>query len=180
MLEHMKPFYFVRHGHTEPFIDKDGISSNNHLTDTGRLQAQEIKPLIDSFPIDYMVTSPRARCIETAEIIAPSLFPSRMEIGKLRECSFQTRFQLDELYESPEKLGIFPTVKEFIDRIIMGINEGLARKGTPLFVGHGGTYGVIIHMFGLKNIRLTEYCDPIYVNPSRKQCIKFLKPRNTD
>ena len=165
----MKPFYFIRHGDITRYTNHQGIAPNNHLTDTGRFQAQRIKPKIDSFSIDYMVTSPLDRCIETAEIIAPYLFPSRMEIDGLQECTISEWLQLDELYESPEKLGSFPLARDYISRVTAAINEGLSKEGTPLFVAHGGTYSVINYLLKLKLSKRIEYCKPIFFNPEEKE-----------
>src|SRR5690606_2527197 len=67
----MKKLYFIRHGLS--VMNRQGVFSGSidtPLTDEGRKQAKRAGKLARDFGIDYIVSSPLARALETAQIIA--------------------------------------------------------------------------------------------------------------
>ncbi len=75
----MKKLYFIRHGLS--VMNQQGVFSGSidtPLTDEGRKQAKQAGKLARDFGIDYIVSSPLARALETAQIIAGEIgYPTR-------------------------------------------------------------------------------------------------------
>lgn len=69
-------YYTLRHGEAEQNI-KDIINSDPknvfHLTENGRKQVEEVSKKIKAKNINLIITSPFARCTETAEIVAEKI-----------------------------------------------------------------------------------------------------------
>lgn len=82
----MKHLYFVRHG--ESVLNAQRILAGHidtPLTDLGRQQAHEAVSYAKGLGIDYVVSSPLSRALETAKIIAEGVnFPvEKIEINQL-------------------------------------------------------------------------------------------------
>ena len=69
-----KRFFLIRHGETE--FNRLGIFRGRYevdLNDRGRRQAGEIGAVLGSEGIDFILTSPLSRAVETAEIVSRSV-----------------------------------------------------------------------------------------------------------
>lgn len=67
-----KTFYLIRHGQTDWNLQKRLQGSNDiPLNDTGRTQAQALRPVFQTLPVDLLFASPMGRAQETLRIIFP-------------------------------------------------------------------------------------------------------------
>lgn len=82
----MKKLYFVRHGESE-FTAKGIIAgtSETPLSAKGRVQAKQAGEQAKSLNIDYILSSPQSRALETANIIAKEIgYPiEKIHVNKL-------------------------------------------------------------------------------------------------
>jgi len=70
----MKKLYFVRHGLTEMNVQQIySGQTETSLTEEGRRQAKEAAKKAKNLGIDYIISSPLSRALETASIIAKSI-----------------------------------------------------------------------------------------------------------
>ena len=139
----MTEFYFVRHGQTDHNISPANLKTDQPsdipLNETGRAQAAEIEPIIASLPIQTICASPMRRVQETKKLIAPKLHVPHHEIPDLGECSAAIWREMASqgMYSSVPKEG---KVREFMDRVLKGVNQALALPGPALIVAHGGVH----------------------------------------
>lgn len=66
----MTKFLVIRHGQSEVTDRLSGRAPDIHLNREGRKQAEDLSIMIEKYPLDYIISSPIQRTIETAEIIA--------------------------------------------------------------------------------------------------------------
>lgn len=82
----MKKLYFIRHGQSELNVKSlvAGIT-DTHLTDEGRRQAKLAGRYAKTLNIDYIISSPLSRALETAQIVAKEIsYPlDKIEINSL-------------------------------------------------------------------------------------------------
>jgi uncharacterized phosphatase len=70
----MKKLYFVRHGLTEMNVSGHfSGSTETNLTEVGRKQAKLAGKHAKNLGIDYIISSPQSRALETAKIIAKEI-----------------------------------------------------------------------------------------------------------
>lgn len=82
----MKHLYFCRHGQSE--LNKAGMRAGQietPLTEEGRLQAKQAGESARFLGIDYIISSPYSRALDTAQIIADAIgYPSeKIELNAL-------------------------------------------------------------------------------------------------
>jgi broad specificity phosphatase PhoE len=78
--------YLMRHGQTTGDLeDRYGGDYDDHLTDEGRKQAEELAQKLSGRNIEIIFHSPLLRAQETAHILVESLKIPKMEIESLRE-----------------------------------------------------------------------------------------------
>lgn len=161
-----KEFYFVRHGQTDfnasnLKIDHEDISLNI----VGVKQAQEIESIIANLPVKSICCSPLKRAKETKQIISPRIPAIHHEIPSLGECSFKiwddmTRCGSNAYHEGEEH------VKNFIQRVLVGVNEALSLEGPPLLVAHGGIHWAICCLMAISDHDWAiDNCLPVHFFP---------------
>lgn len=66
----MRRLLLIRHGETEPNAQGRMVSSDDpQLSDNGQRQAEDLAGVLRETPIGLIITSPRTRCVQTAEHI---------------------------------------------------------------------------------------------------------------
>lgn len=153
-MEHLMEFYFVRHGQTDHNISPSRTRTDQPadipLNETGRAQAKQIAPIIESLPIQTLCASPLRRVQETKELIAPNLRVPYRAIPELGECGAATWNAMAEMgmyYPLPED-GI---VRAFMDRVQKGLHEALAQPGPTLIIAHGGVHWALCCLLGIQD-----------------------------
>lgn len=163
-----KEFYFIRHGQTD--CNVSGLKLDHEdtsLNKVGMQQALDVEPLIAQLPVHLICCSPLKRAKETKEIIARRLKTDHYEMEALGECTFQiwndmTLFGKGAHVEGKEH------VKEFIQRVLKGLNEALALEGTPLIVAHGGIHWAICCIMGIdQHDWFIDNCHPVHFFPDQ-------------
>ena len=146
--------HFIRHGLTEANLDGRYIGKTDlPLCSAGIERLEELKTKIDYPYTELIFSSPLARCLETAEIIYPSIEPTVIE--ELAEYDFgefenKTALELenDEDYKGWTS-GRIPSPpnaedpKAFTERLALGLNKMvriMMEKGVydAAAVMHGG------------------------------------------
>ncbi|MCX6804161.1 MAG: histidine phosphatase family protein [Candidatus Diapherotrites archaeon] len=78
--------YLCRHGQTTGDIeDRYGGDYDDHLSEKGKKQANELASSLSNLGIEIVFNSPRIRAVETAEIISKKLGIKTIEAKNLRE-----------------------------------------------------------------------------------------------
>jgi broad specificity phosphatase PhoE len=163
----MRELIVVRHGESEG--NARGLAQGRlpfPLTDRGRAQARQVAQVMRAlgWRPDRVVTSPLARCVETAEILAGALgFPPPLPNDAFTEidCGRATGRPFAELMrEHPaffrrpasQWLGFSEMGGESDDDVVARVGKGLdALSGSVLLVTHGAVFkGVLAHLVGLR------------------------------
>lgn len=77
--------FMIRHGQTEGNVQKLFYSQlDMPLTEQGRQQALDIRPVLDQYKFDRVYASDLSRAIETAKLVLPGCEP--IPVPALREC----------------------------------------------------------------------------------------------
>lgn len=146
--------YVIRHGQTTSDVeDRYGGDYDDHLTDLGVKQAQDLAGKIKSFGVEVIFASPRIRAQETAKIINKVLNVEIKTIQNLRErnqygvLSGMKKSEAKDKYPEmvEEVKDRFKTIEgaedyeSFRKRIVDSFNE-VAASGykTIAVVTHGG------------------------------------------
>ena len=134
-----RQFYFLRHGETD-FNARKILHDETDipLNEKGRSQANQIKPVISSLPVQTICVSPLLRAIETAEIAAGDLSCNVVVVEELRECSGSEWLKM--VANEPCK-----HVQAFMKRVLAGINKALSFPGPVLIISHGGVHWALCH-----------------------------------
>lgn len=143
------PFYYVRHGQTDWNLNKKLQGATDvPLNQTGMEQAYQARQALRGVEIATIVSSPKIRARQTAEIINEILNKPIVEIDDLREASFghhEGSTHMPWLYDwlngdpSSAPQGVEP-LDQFIARAKAAINTALTHPGPVLIVAHGGTF----------------------------------------
>lgn len=82
---------FVRHGQTNLNYPRrmQGIS-NEELNATGKKQADEIRKILENKKIDFIITSPLKRAVQTAEIINSNMNKEIIIDKRITEMNYGT------------------------------------------------------------------------------------------
>ena len=161
-----KEFYFIRHGQTDynasdAKVDHEDVSLNA----VGLRQAQAVEPVIRTLPIKSICTSPLKRATETKEVISSKLITAHHEIDALGECSFQIWNDMTSCGPSAYRSGK-EHVKNFIQRVLTGLNETLSLEGPPLIVAHGGVHWAICCLMEVtEHDWFIDNCLPVHFFP---------------
>lgn len=166
-----KEFYFVRHGQTDHNGSKDekvDLPAHIALNSTGLTQAKGIESLIASLPIKTVCCSPFKRAQETKDIITSRLFVHHCEIEELGECSTLIWKEMTNLgarayFEAND------SVRNFMDRVLKGINQALSQQGPVLIVAHGGIHWAICCFLGLNCEWAIDNCVPVHFTVENDQ-----------
>ena len=150
--------YVVRHGETDENINK--VMQGNMdtlLNDTGRRQALEVKNRLGDTKIDLIISSPKARALETAKIISDGRFPiitdDRLLSRDHGEFQGKTRYEVDledywnikinRQYERAESVGhMFERVTD-----LLGDIKKNYRGKTVMIATHSGICRILYYYF---------------------------------
>jgi uncharacterized phosphatase len=146
-----KDFYFVRHGQTDYNLlteVTEDYPGDMPLNQTGRKQAEAIKPLIQTLPFDGICASPLLRAQETKSIITQGLLAPHHEIGDLKECTLEIWNEMTLLSLGDPAPSNGPA-KSFFDQVERGLRLSLQRSKTPLVVAHGGVHWALCYLLSI-------------------------------
>lgn len=169
ILQH-KPFYFIRHGETD--WNKLNIimgSVDIPLNELGLRQAHEASRLLENENFDIIISSPRIRAQQTAEIIAKKMNKEILLKESLTErvwgeaegTPFDPTKSLFDDAHTPRGAEIFLA---FQQRVIETFSSLLLMEKLPLIVSHGGVFKVLAHHFGYQNMSSAN-CMPFFFQP---------------
>lgn len=165
----MRELIVVRHGESEG--NAKGLAQGRlpfPLTERGRAQAQRVAEVMRAlgWRPAHLVTSPLARCVETAEILARSLGsppPLHNEAFTEIDCGRATGRPFKDLerehpdfFRRPASqwLGFSEMGGESDDDVIARVGKGLdalPKGASILLVTHGAVFkGVLAHLVGLR------------------------------
>lgn len=165
-------FYFVRHGETEHNAKQIiHLSTDIPLNPKGRRQAETIRPLIETLPIQTICVSPLLRAQETKNIISANIKCPVVVIKELEECDGDT--WLNMISEDHNSI-LKENVKRFFERTIEGINKSLSHAGPVLIVAHGGIHWAMCHHMDVEHQKLIDNCIPVHFNFLQKWHAKIL------
>ena len=149
--------YVLRHGETNENIT--GIMQGNMetvLNEVGRKQAESVRQKINDANIDLVISSPKKRAVETAEIAAPNIpiiLDDRLLSRNHGEFEGMQRNQvnlqdywnikLNKQFEKAESMGeIFNRVSSLLNDISINYSNK-----TVLLVTHSGIARVLYYYF---------------------------------
>jgi len=150
--------YVVRHGETNENINK--VMQGNMdtlLNETGRKQALEVKNKLGNVNIDLIISSPKARALETAKIISdrriPIITDERLLSRDHGEFQGKTRYEVDledywniktnRQYEKAESVG---HMFERITDLLEDIKKNYSGK-TVMIATHSGICRILYYYF---------------------------------
>jgi uncharacterized phosphatase len=146
-------FYFIRHGQTDHNCSSSNLKEDHpgdiSLNATGRVQAQCVAPLLSALPIKTICSSPLRRAQETKEIATAQLEAEHFAIDDLGECSAQIWKEMAQRGMHAE-LPHAGMVRQFMDRVLRGINQALSLPGPTLVVAHGGVHWALCCLMGIE------------------------------
>lgn len=150
--------YVVRHGETEE--NKTHMMQGNMdtlLNETGRNQALEVRKRLENIKIDLIISSPKSRALETAEIISngriPIITDERLLSRNHGEFEGMGRYEVDlenywnikinKQYERAESVGhMFERVGDLLNDI-----KNNYKDKTVLIATHSGICRVLYYYF---------------------------------
>lgn len=166
MIKHRAQFYFIRHGETEH--NRTGLfagATDVPLNATGLAQAQNAAQLLRNFHFKTIIASPMKRAWQTAQIIGSQVGLDPLPIADLRECGMgsmeekpymPTESWIDYVYRW--KNGFThegaESYKNFLERVVRGVNDALLHEGPVLVVAHGGVGSVLWHALGVDAVTM--------------------------
>lgn len=150
--------YVVRHGETAENINK--IMQGNMdtvLNETGRNQAKEAKKKLENIKIDLIISSPKSRALETAQIISEGQIPiitdDRLLSRDHGEFEGMSRYEVDledywnikvdRQYEKAESVGhLYNRIVSLLDEI-----KKEYHGKTILLTTHSGICRILYYYF---------------------------------
>ncbi|REK76030.1 histidine phosphatase family protein [Paenibacillus paeoniae] len=144
--------YVVRHGQTD--WNKEGRLQGRNglpLNETGIQQAQELKERLTTVRFNYVISSPQARAIQTAEIASglPVQIDERLDVFDLGEADGMLKHEVTlagSIPDSSKYKGVEDT-QHFVHRVFTFMKELEALYGGSdvniLLSGHRCTTGCI-------------------------------------
>lgn len=166
----LKPFYFIRHGETE--WNKRGIimgSRDIPLNELGIKQAHEASLVFENESFEVIVSSPRIRAKQTADIISKKANKPLMVEEGLAEINWgeaegtlhdptKSIFNMEDTPQGAE------TFLAFQQRVIETMSGILLMNKLPLIVSHGGVFKVLTHHLGYQDLSSSN-CTPFFFKP---------------
>lgn len=164
------PFYFIRHGETE--WNKLNIimgSIDIPLNELGLQQACEASQILEKESFDIIISSPRMRAQQTAEIIAKKtnkliLLEESLTERIWGEAEGKPVDPTKSLFDDAHTPKGAETFSEFKQRVIETFSSLLLTEKLPLIVSHGGVFKVLAHHFGHQNLSSAN-CAPFFFKP---------------
>ena len=150
--------YVVRHGETnENKVKMMQGNMDTLLNETGRNQALEVRNKLDGVKIDLIISSPKARALETAKIISDGKIPiitdARLLSRDHGEFQGKTRYEvnledywnikINRQYERAESVG---HMFERITNLLNDIKKNYSDK-TVLIATHSGICRILYYYF---------------------------------
>jgi broad specificity phosphatase PhoE len=175
----LKPFYFIRHGETD--WNKLEIvmgSTDIPLNELGIKQAHEASVLLENENFDIIVSSPKARAQQTADIISQKTSKDLIFEENLAERTWgdaegkphdPTKFLLDDTYV-PQGAETFSA---FQNRVIQAISGILRAQNLPLIVSHGGVFQALTLHLGYQDLTASN-CTPFFFKPPPELSLPWL------
>lgn len=175
----LKPFYFIRHGETE--WNRRGIimgSIDIPLNELGMKQAQEASFILENENFDVIISSPRLRAKQTAEIISIKTNKTLMfeeglvEInwGEAEGTPHDPTKSIFNMEDPPQGAETFST---FQKRVIGAMSDVLLMEKLPLIVSHGGVFKALTHYFGYQDLSSSN-CIPFLFKPPAERSHPWL------
>lgn len=167
------PFYFIRHGETD--LNREGKimgSIDAPLNETGRAQAFDAGRLLLQEDFSTIISSPRIRAQETAEIIASSsprtiLLPILLNEGIVERVWGEaegTTIDPAIAYGENTPPGAEP-FDAFQQRILRHLSQILTTHKRPLIVSHGGVLKALANHLGYKDLRAQNAVPLLFLPP---------------
>ncbi|MBX9786083.1 MAG: histidine phosphatase family protein [Alphaproteobacteria bacterium] len=164
------PFYFTRHGETE--WNRRNIimgSQDIPLNEFGLLQAQEVSRILENESFDIIVSSPKLRARQTAEIIAkqtnkPIVFKDGLSEIVWGEGEGTSGDPMLSLLDDTRKPKGAETFFAFQKRVVDTVTSILLTEKLPLIVSHGGVFKALTHHMGHKDLSSSN-CVPFFFKP---------------
>jgi probable phosphoglycerate mutase len=166
----LAPFYFIRHGETE--WNKRNIimgSQDIPLNELGMRQAHEASFILENEGFEVIISSPRIRAKQTAEIIAKKtnktiLFEKGLAEITWGEAEGTPHDPTKSIFDDADRPQGAETFTAFQGRVVETMCAVLLREKLPLIVSHGGVFKALGHYFGLDNLSSSN-CTPYFFKP---------------
>ncbi|MBY0501529.1 MAG: histidine phosphatase family protein [Alphaproteobacteria bacterium] len=164
------PFYFIRHGETD-WNSRSIImgSKDIPLNELGVKQAHEASHLLENELFEVIISSPRMRAKQTAELIAkkthkPILFEERLVEINWGEAEGMPVDPTKSIFDDAHRPKGAELFSAFQQRVVDAISAVLLRKKLPLIVSHGGVFKALTHHMGYKDLSSSN-CMPFFFTP---------------
>lgn len=155
-----KTFYFVRHGETN--MNKMRLimgSIDDALNETGIAQAEQAAQFLKGEPFDVIISSPRKRALQTAQIIAqnralPLVIEENLTERVWGEAEGQSYDMHKSLFDDSHTPKGAESFSAFQKRVVQVITRMLSEQQwrVPLFVSHGGVFKAIVRSLGVPEL----------------------------
>lgn len=169
----LKSFHFMRHGETDWNVRKVYMGSADiPLNENGRNQAASSTKYLSSENIDYIVSSPQLRALETASIVSAAINKPISILDNFRECHWGTKegqpidnheVLFDQWLKGHSHHGA-EKIQDFDARVKQALIEVLDIPGNVLIVSHSGVYRSIQRILSF-NISALKNCAIFYHKP---------------
>ena len=163
-----KPFYFIRHGETE--WNKRNVimgSVDIPLNEAGVAQAKDAGSALSQEDFTVIISSPRKRAFQTAEIIGQKVGKIVIVENDLVERTWGEAegqvFEPKHFDENYTPAGA-ETFANFTQRVVSAISSLLLTHELPLIVSHGGVLMALASYFGYTNLR-SHNCATFFFKP---------------
>jgi len=153
-----KPFYFMRHGHTEWNAQgKTGGDEPIPLDAKGIAQAKAVQDVLPSLGITHIYCSPIVRAQETMTLACKLLTCPRTSLHDLREWDFgdwvgQTKDEYIVAHVDTVEPPHGETREAFFARSAAVLEQVLADAEMPIIIAHLGNYYGIAHTLHLPRL----------------------------
>jgi broad specificity phosphatase PhoE len=166
----LTPFYFIRHGETD--WNRRHIimgSMDIPLNELGLNQAQEAAEILKEESFDIIISSPRTRARQTAEIIAKKthrqiLFEQDLAERIWGEAEGKPVDPTKSLFDDNDTPRGAETFSAFQQRVMETVSSLLLIGKLPLIVSHGGVFKALTHSFGYEFLSSAN-CTPFLFRP---------------
>jgi broad specificity phosphatase PhoE len=164
------PFYFIRHGETD--WNRRNIimgSKDIPLNELGFKQAHEASRILENENFDIIVSSPRIRAQQTAEIIAkktskPIVFEEGLTEIVWGEAEGTPFDPTKSIFDDAHRPKGAETFLAFQGRVVKTVASVLLMKKLPLIVSHGGVFKALTYSMGYKDLSSAN-CTPFFFKP---------------
>jgi len=171
----LNPFYFIRHGETD--WNRENIimgSIDMPLNTVGIQQAQETSDLLMEENFDIIISSPRIRAQQTAEIISqktrkPVIFDQGLVERNWGEAEGTVADPTKSLFDDVHTPQGAEPFSAFQKRVVETVSSILLIKERPLVVSHGGVFKALVYSLGYRALGASN-CTPFFFNPPLDPC----------